>query len=93
MLDTEGHAVTWNAGAQRFKGYLANEIVGHHFSWFYPVEALRRGLPAHELKVAEETGTFEDEGWRVRKDGSQSSRRTRRSSPPKTTSSITEPFA
>jgi len=71
MLDTHGRVVTWNAGAERFKGYRAHEIIGEHFSRFYPPEALARGLPAHELEVAQAAGTFEDEGWRVRKDGSQ----------------------
>lgn len=71
MLDTEGHVLTWNAGAERIKGYRADEIIGHHFSRFYPAEALARGLPQHELKVAAEVGAFEDEGWRVKKDGSQ----------------------
>jgi hypothetical protein len=71
MLDPNGYILTWNAGAERFKGYRADEIIGQHFSRFYPPEALERGLPAHELKVASETGVFEDEGWRVRKDGSQ----------------------
>lgn len=70
MLDPSGIVLTWNAGAQRIKGYLAQEIIGRHFSDFYPPEALARGLPAHELKVAAEVGSFEDEGWRVRKDGS-----------------------
>jgi PAS domain S-box-containing protein len=70
MLDPEGHVLTWNAGAQRFKGYRADEIVGQHFSRFYLPEALASGLPDHELKVASKTGVFEDEGWRVRKDGS-----------------------
>jgi PAS domain S-box-containing protein len=69
MLDPGGHVLTWNAGAQRFKGYQAHEIIGQHFSRFYPPEALARGLPAHELEVASKTGAFEDEGWRVRKDG------------------------
>jgi PAS domain S-box-containing protein len=69
MLDPEGHVLTWNAGAERFKGYRAEEIIGEHFSKFYPPEALARGLPAHELEVASRTGVFEDEGWRVRKDG------------------------
>ena len=69
MLDPEGHVLTWNAGAERFKGYRADEIIGQHFSRFYPPEALATGLPAHELQVASETGVFEDEGWRVRKDG------------------------
>jgi len=70
MLDTEGHVLTWNAGAERFKGYRAAEIVGSHFSRFYPPEALARGLPGHELEMAQRVGSFEDEGWRVRKDGS-----------------------
>lgn len=70
MLDPTGHVMTWNAGAERFKGYKAHEIIGNHFSRFYPPEALARGLPAHELEVATATGTFEDEGWRVKKDGS-----------------------
>jgi PAS domain S-box-containing protein len=71
MLDTDGIVLTWNAGAQRFKGYSADEIIGKHFSQFYPPDALARCLPEHELKVASEVGSFEDEGWRVRKDGSQ----------------------
>src|ERR1700729_3400808 len=70
MLDPDGVVLTWNAGAERFKGYRAHEIIGQHFSRFYPPEALERGLPAHELEVAKATGVFEDEGWRVRKDGS-----------------------
>src|ERR1700684_760691 len=70
MLDPNGFVLTWNAGAERFKGYKADEIIGQHFSRFYPPEALERGLPPHELKVAAATGVFEDEGWRVRKDGS-----------------------
>ena len=70
MLDPDGVVLTWNAGAQRFKGYRAEEIIGQHFSRFYPREALERALPAHELEVAKATGVFEDEGWRVRKDGS-----------------------
>ncbi len=71
MLDSRGHVLTWNAGAERIKGYAASEIIGDHFSRFYPAEALARGLPAHELEVAGETGSFEDEGWRLRKDGSR----------------------
>jgi len=69
MLDPQGRVLTWNAGAQRLKGYAAAEIIGQHFSRFYPPETLNAGLPARELEVAEATGTFEDEGWRVRKDG------------------------
>jgi PAS domain S-box-containing protein len=70
MLDPSGHVLTWNAGAERFKGYRADDIIGQHFSRFYPPEALARGLPELELQVASKTGVFEDEGWRVRKDGS-----------------------
>ncbi len=70
MLDPEGVVLTWNAGAERFKGYRADEIIGQHFSRFYPAEALARRLPEHELEVAKDVGSFEDEGWRVRKDGS-----------------------
>jgi PAS domain S-box-containing protein len=70
MLDPAGHILTWNAGAEAIKGYKPKEIIGSHFSRFYPPEALARKLPEHELKVAAEVGRFEDEGWRVRKDGS-----------------------
>jgi len=70
MLDPEGHIVSWNEGAERIKGYRAEEIVGQHFSRFYPAEDLQNGKPAFELKEAVENGRFEDEGWRVRKDGS-----------------------
>jgi PAS domain S-box-containing protein len=69
MLDPRGHVVSWNAGAQRIKGYAADEIIGRHFSQFYPAEAVARGWPAYELQEAERVGRFEDEGWRVRKDG------------------------
>lgn len=71
MLDRDGIVLTWNAGAERFKGYRAAEIVGQHFSRFYPLEALAGGLPEHELQVARDTGVFENDGWRVRKDGSR----------------------
>ncbi len=71
MLDTGGRVLTWNAGAQHIKGYAAAEIVGQHFSRFYPADALARGLPAHELEMATAHGSFEDEGWRLRKDGSR----------------------
>jgi PAS domain S-box-containing protein len=70
MLDPKGHVLTWNAGAERIKGYRADEIIGQHFSRFYPPEMLARGLHEQELQVASKTGSFEDEGWRVRKDGS-----------------------
>jgi PAS domain S-box-containing protein len=71
MLDPEGHVATWNRGAERIKGYKASEIIGSHFSRFYPEEDLRAGKPQWELKVAAKEGRFEDEGWRVRKDGSR----------------------
>src|SRR5580658_1044414 len=70
MLDPEGYVSTWNAGAERIKGYKASEIIGQHFSRFYLEEELSAGKPAWELKVAAEQGRFEDEGWRLRKDGS-----------------------
>src|SRR5207244_984516 len=63
--------MTWNAGAQLVKGYAPEEIIGKHFSKFYTREAIDSGWPAHELKVATAVGRFEDEGWRVRKDGSR----------------------
>ena len=71
VLDPGGHIQTWNAGAERLKGYTPDEIIGRHFSIFYTREALDAGWPAHELKVAAAEGRFEDEGWRVRKDGSR----------------------
>ena len=70
LLDRSGHIVSWNRGAQRIKGYEAHEIIGRHFSTFYPQEAIDRCWPQHELTVAARDGRFEDEGWRVRKDGS-----------------------
>ena len=69
LLDPTGHVVTWNAGAQRIKQYQAEEIIGKHFSIFYSAEAQARDYPAYELKEAQNQGRFEDEGWRVRKDG------------------------
>ncbi len=71
MLDTEGRIATWNAGAERIKGYTAGEIIGQHFSRFYPKEVIDRGWPDEELKRAAAEGRFEDEGWRLRKDGSK----------------------
>ena len=71
MLDPEGHVVSWNSGAQRMKGYTAEEIVGQHFSRFYTREDIESGKPARELACAIETGRYEEEGWRVRKDGSR----------------------
>jgi PAS domain S-box-containing protein len=71
MLDPNGVVKTWNAGAQRFKGYAANEIIGQHFSMFYTERDRIAGRPALALRTALDEGKFEDEGWRVRKDGSQ----------------------
>ncbi|HET8819111.1 MAG TPA: PAS domain-containing sensor histidine kinase [Xanthomonadaceae bacterium] len=71
MLDTEGNIVTWNLGAQLNKGYLAEEILGRHFSLFYTQPDIDRGWPEQELALALRDGRFEDEGWRVRKDGSR----------------------
>ena len=69
MLDPNGIVASWNAGAQHIKGYTRDEIVGKHFSTFYTPEAIARRWPQHELAVAREQGRFEDEGWRLRKDG------------------------
>uniref|UniRef100_UPI0038B82958 hybrid sensor histidine kinase/response regulator n=1 Tax=Paraburkholderia strydomiana TaxID=1245417 RepID=UPI0038B82958 len=71
MLDAEGFIKTWNAGAQRFKGYAPREILGQHFSVFYTDSDRAGGRPALALRTARDEGKFEDEGWRVRKDGSQ----------------------
>jgi len=71
MLDAQGNVSSWNAGAQRFKGYAAQEIIGQHFSRFYTEEDRKTGLPAEALRQAREEGRFEREGWRVRKDGSR----------------------
>lgn len=70
-LDPEGRVTSWTPAAERIKGYRAEEIIGQHFSRFYPLEDTERGKPDMELKLAAEHGRFEDEGWRVRKDGSQ----------------------
>jgi PAS domain S-box-containing protein len=69
MLDPAGLVTSWNSGAQRFKGYVADEIIGEHFSRFYTEEDRATGLPARALRTAEAEGRFEHEGWRVRKDG------------------------
>jgi PAS domain S-box-containing protein len=71
MLDPQGHVSSWNAGAERIKGYKSAEIIGKHFSCFYPEADLRMGKPQRGLEVAAKEGRFEDEGWRVRKDGSR----------------------
>jgi len=71
ILDTSGRIATWNAGAEAIKGYKAEEIVGQHFSRFYPPESITSGLPERELEGAIRDGRYEDEGWRVRKDGTR----------------------
>src|ERR1700689_692657 len=71
MLDPTGIVSSWNPGAQRFKGYNSNEIIGQHFSRFYTEEDQKTGLPARALATARREGKFEAEGWRVRKDGSK----------------------
>jgi PAS domain S-box-containing protein len=70
-LDLDGTVVGWNSGAERIKGYRAEEIVGQHFSRFYTAEARNRGAPRSALAIAARDGRFEAEGWRVRKDGSR----------------------
>jgi PAS domain S-box-containing protein len=71
MLDPEGRVATWNPGAERIKGYRADEIVGQHFSRFYTQEEIERGKPEYELQIARTEGRYEEEGWRIRKDGSK----------------------
>jgi PAS domain S-box-containing protein len=71
MLDPTGHITTWNTGAQRIKCYTSDEIIGKHFSIFYTPEDLESGKPARELEIATKTGVYEEEGWRLRKDGTR----------------------
>ncbi len=71
ILDAAGHVRTWNPGARRLKGYAADEIIGRHFSIFYPPEEAQRGHPQHELEVAAAEGRYQEEGWRVRQDGTR----------------------
>jgi PAS domain S-box-containing protein len=71
MLDPEGNVASWNDGAARIKGYSAREIIGQHFSRFYTPEAISAGRPAAELQSARKEGKFEEEGWRIRRDGSR----------------------
>jgi len=71
LLTPEGIVATWNPGAERLKHYTADEIIGQHFSVFYPEKDILAGKPEYELKGATEVGRFEDEGWRIRKDGSR----------------------
>jgi PAS domain S-box-containing protein len=70
-LDATGHVRSWNAGAEKIKGYKAEEIIGRHFSCFYPPEDIERGKPERELEIVRTEGRMEDEGWRIRKDGSR----------------------
>jgi PAS domain S-box-containing protein len=71
MLDPFGRVASWNPGAERINGYRAGEIIGQHFSRFYPTEVVQTGLPDRWLRVATAEGRYEDEGWRLRKDGSK----------------------
>jgi PAS domain S-box-containing protein len=68
MLDPNGFVTSWNAGAERIKGFQADEIVGQHFSKFYTEEDRKAGMPDRVLVTARREGKFEGEGWRVRKD-------------------------
>src|SRR3954469_5189723 len=70
-LDAAGHVSSWNIGAERLKGYTRSEILGRHFSVFYPPQDIAAGKPDRELTDAQRDGSVEDEGWRVRKDGSR----------------------
>jgi PAS domain S-box-containing protein len=69
MLDPDGHIASWNEGARRIKGYTPEEIIGRHFSTFYPVADVTSGKPGLELEIAARDGKYEEEGWRLRKDG------------------------
>jgi PAS domain S-box-containing protein len=71
MLSPQGHIVSWNKGAERIKGYKVGEIIGEHFSCFYPPEAIAQGKPDQDLRTTMEQGHTVEEGWRVRKDGQQ----------------------
>jgi PAS domain S-box-containing protein len=71
LLDNEGSVASWNAGAKRFKGYKKDEIIGKHFSVFYPQEDILNQKPQRELEEAKKFGRVEDEGWRIRKDGTR----------------------
>src|SRR5215475_7316814 len=71
MLDPQGRIVTWNAGIERLKGYRADDILGRHVSMFFTPEDRAAGLPAHALATAARVGRFENEGWRLRKDGTR----------------------
>jgi len=71
LLDPGGYVISWNSCAERMAGYQANEILDRHFSVFYPPEEVERGTPAANLQAALRAGHYEDESWRLRKDGSR----------------------
>jgi PAS domain S-box-containing protein len=71
MVDLDGRVITWNSGAEHMKGYSSQEILGRQFSLFYEPRDIESGKPEHGLKEAAAMGRFEDEGWRVQKDGSR----------------------
>ncbi len=71
MLDPDGRVSSWNSGAERIKGYLPDEIIGRHFSHFYTDEDRESGIPDRNLSIAGSVGRVEDEGWRIRKDGTR----------------------
>src|SRR5579871_4550506 len=71
MIDLDGRVASWNSGAQRLKGYSAEEIVGEPFARLFTPEDQATELPQRALRIAAETGRFESEGWRVRRDGSR----------------------
>jgi PAS domain S-box-containing protein len=71
MVDADGYIMNWNCGAERIKGYAADEVIGTHFSRFYTPDDIQKGLPSEALETARSKGRFSDEGWRVRKDGSR----------------------
>src|SRR6202171_6850654 len=71
MMDTQGRILSWNAGAERIKGYTPDQIIGHNFSCFFPPEDIKRGRPAEGLRITAASGRHEQQGMRMRKDGSQ----------------------
>src|SRR5215471_12402924 len=71
LLDPSGRVLTWGRGAERIKGYREEEVIGRHFSLFYTPEDIAAGKPAWELEQASAKGRIEDEGWRMRKDGTR----------------------
>src|SRR5215216_7693950 len=71
MLDPEGRIVSWNPGAQRFKGYTADEIIGEHYSRFFDDADRQADVPGRALRIAAREGRYEAEGWRIRKDGTR----------------------